>query len=159
MIEVIAQANENATQIAPAFTAVDGFFGVLFIFTLGWLIKIHGAVSKLEGIHGASMFEKKSPLSLTETGEKILTESGVKKYIDLHKDGLLKEFEGMKNAFDIQQKAREVIKKEFGKSDFDEAKNYLYNEGKEFDETVVAAGIYLRDIVLEERGHKKGVEA
>ena len=173
MIEVIAQASEGVVKMTDgvpniAFTADAAFVITIFVVVqiipstvlIIWLFKMHGRVSKLEGIDQQKRWtEGKSPLSLTDTGKKALIDSGIRGYIDQHKDGLLKKFEGVQNAFDIQQKAREVMKKEFEKSDFDETKNYLYNNSKDFDEAVMAAGVYLRDIVLEERGHKKGVEA
>ena len=130
---------------------IGGPFLLLVGCLVGWLYNMQGRVSKLEGAREEQLATKKSPVSLTNAGEKMLEESGGKKYLEINKDELIKEFSDMKNAFDIQEKAKEIIRQKIKESDFEEIKEYLFKEGKGVDDIELVMGLCLRDIVLEKK--------
>ena len=91
-----------------------------------------------------------SPLSLTDRGKKLLKESGLEEYIGQNKEELLKYFDGIDNPLDIQTRAKDVMVEKIRENK--RARDYTYNEGINELEIEIAAGIALRDVVLE---HKK----
>ena len=99
------------------------------------------------------LVQKGSPIILTEHGKELLEKSGGQEYINMHADDLYKKFENIDNAFDIQEKARNIIRDEAENKDFSVIKEYLYREGMSFDDLTLVMGIKLRDMVL----HKKGM--
>ena len=123
---------------------MGGIFAVLF--------KLHGRVSSLEGFKSGLLVTQQSPLALTETGEKVLEESGGKEYLENNKDRLIEEFSETKSAFDIQEKAKDIIKQEMGKDTFEKIKEYLFQEGKSARDIELVMGLQLRNMVLKNRG-------
>ena len=105
-------------------------------------------VSKIEG-RLDPYIQKKSPLTLTEKGTKLLKESGVEAYIEKNKDTLIKKFDDSISPLDIQEKAKKVMNEEIQKSIA--IKNYIYKEGEELESVVRVAGIALRDAVIKEK--------
>ncbi|MCY4577009.1 MAG: hypothetical protein OXB96_01065 [Candidatus Kaiserbacteria bacterium] len=133
--------------IVLASTLTPMFGGVFF-----WLFNIQGRLSKLEGVREEQLVAKKSPMTLTEAGERVLKESGGEVYLKSNKDRLVERFTMIKNAFDIQEKAKDIIRQEMQTDSFEKIKEYLFKEGKSADDIELVMGLRLRDVVLESRG-------
>ena len=147
--------------------AVVGHF-VAFIYKWGWVNK---AVENLEKIadrhdkHGERIIaletraevwtggdlNKRSPVALTEQGTEFLKKSGAEEYIERNKESLLKQFEGIDEPFDIQEKSLKVAGQELRKDK--KIKAFLYQEGeKNMNRITDVTGIALRDVVLKHKG-------
>ena len=157
--EVGQMVSNEPSKIAFTMDAIQvfGILGVPLLGLLGWLFNIHGRMSKLEGINeGKTLAQRGSPMKLTKEGEKLLHDSGGKKYLESNKEVLLREFDETINAFDIQEKAKELIRKKMKENsksgDINEIKAYLFKEGREINEIVLVMGLELRDIVLNDKG-------
>lgn len=105
-----------------------------------------------------SAFAGQSPISLLPKGEKILEESGLKRYIDENKEDLLSKCKSknpMQNPYDIQKAAFEFFDDiELGDELKESAKNTAFQHGVSMDTVRRVGGIYLRDICLTEAGFK-----
>lgn len=97
-------------------------------------------------------FENGSPIQLTAKGERILTESGFKNYIDSHRDTLLNYCQTnfkMDTAYDIQEVIFEYFRKLELEPDFEKKlKEYVFNEGISMELARRIGAIYFRDICL-----------
>lgn len=122
--------------------------------------KVEGFDTRLttfEGIAAQNLIGRQSPLSLLPKGEEILVDSGLKRWIDKHKDDLIGECNGCdtENPYDIQEAAFRL----FDKIDFmdfeSEIKLAAFNSGIPVNVMRRIGGIYFRDIFLEHCGHKK----
>ena len=121
--------------------------------------KVDENVKSIEHLKGSfdtlmktSIVQKGSPLRLTDTGKKLLEESGGKKLIEKVFDKLLPHFDKIDNAYDIQEKAKDVVKKIEVKDGIVAVKNYLFATGNSFDDLATAMSIELRDKVLKQKG-------
>ena len=145
----------NQVAQATSFFTVErvflGFILVLLVLELKWLFDMHGRISELEGAQKERLATSKSPMSLTDAGKKMLEDSGGKNYIHSHKEVLFDEFSDADTAFDIQERAKSVIRERLDHSDFKEIKEYLYKEGKSVDDIVLVMGLYLRDEALKNK--------
>ena len=93
--------------------------------------------------------------TLADVGTTLLHDSGGKKYIEANRESLLKKFDGINNAFDIQEKAKNVIREKVGETNgLEEIKKYLFNNGKSTEDIVLVMGIELRDTVFKHRNIK-----
>lgn len=94
----------------------------------------------------------KKSLSLTESGLKVLVESGGKKFIDDNKDKLLKYIfdQNPPTLLDIQELSKDSLLSEKGNQEFIPIKEYVYNGGLIFDDVIKALSLYLRDLALNE---------
>ncbi len=97
---------------------------------------------------------KKSPVSLSDRGTRVLAESGGQSFVEQNYAELKVEVENKKPAtsYDIQEAAKQVIEDIKDDSRINPIKEYLFKEGMELDDIVVVLGIYLRDKILKERG-------
>ena len=97
---------------------------------------------------------KKSPVTLTDRGNKILAESGGKKFVDDNYAELKKNVEDInpQTSYDIQEISHTIIERLKDDARINGIKDYLFKEGMQLSEIVDVLGIYLRDKILEERG-------
>ena len=111
--------------------------------------------SALEG-KMSGFFATASPVSLLPKGVKIIEKSGLKKYIDDHKDDFMKQCCGDKptNQYDIQTSAFNF----FDKLDFGEFESKLketsFQYGMSLEMLRRIGGIYFRDILLQKYNFK-----
>lgn len=109
----------------------------------------------------AASSKKKSPYTLTEFGEYILSESQGKECVDRNKDYLFGRIEaGLHSTpFDVERGALRAVWDLFLTDKADDVKNYIYNapdtitlNGKEYklnqNDVQVAMALYLRDLYL-----------
>lgn len=109
----------------------------------------------LEG-KAAGFFDNHSPITLTESGRRHLEQSGLKSYIDEHKDELMKACDHdktMQTPYDVQQVAFAF----FDSYDFPQdverkLKTYIYEQGASMDSLRRIGGIYFRDLCLAAHG-------
>ena len=109
----------------------------------------------LEGIlqERGPVIQRKSPITLSERGTRLLNESGAKKFVDAHLDELLKTVKERAPAtdYDIQEEAQKVIKELQNDPRLNPIKDFLFKDGSTLDEAITVMGIYLRDHILEKR--------
>ena len=115
------------------------------------LDRIETRITNIEGKNVA--YNSLSPLSLTEVGEKIINESGLKSFIDSNKEMLIKhcgDGQVFSTAYDIQNTAFECMDNyKFDDQTEKRMKETAYNNGISIDVVRRVAGIYFRDICLE----------
>lgn len=96
---------------------------------------------------------RKSPVALTDRGNKVLLESGGKDFIDES----FAELNGMVDAmnprtsYDVQEDSKKVIEALTSDVRINPLKEYLFKEGMELEDIVFVLGIYLRDKILESK--------
>lgn len=94
---------------------------------------------------------------LSEKGEKLFNESGIKNIIDSQKEMLftaIKE-KDPKNAYDVQEFSKQVIELLKDNSEIlGQLKDTAYKLGVGVEEILFVGSMYLRDIALKERGFK-----
>lgn len=109
-------------------------------------------LSTLEGRYSvSSITQNKSPITLTETGSKLLKESSADVFVDKNYDELLKKVQDHKtplSAYDVQEKCKEVIASYKGDDRFVPLKDFAFKQGIELNLIQIVASIYLRDKVL-----------
>ena len=93
-----------------------------------------------------------SPMRLTEVGEKVLNKSGCRQYLEDNKGDLLKQFDDAKTPFDVEEKAKDIIRNSRKEMDSYIDKDFMHDDGKSFDDVVFVLSIELRDMVLNARG-------
>jgi len=96
--------------------------------------------------------KRKSPVVLTDRGNKVLTDSKGNEFIDTNYTELKKAVEATnpQNSYDIQEASRKVVEGLKDDQRINQVKEYLFKEGMEFNEIVEVLGIYLRDKILKE---------
>lgn len=99
-----------------------------------------------------SLTEAKSPISLSERGSRILTESHAIEFIDDNErfSSLLKRVvsKNSSNAYDVQESSKEVMNELKEEGELDNFKDYLFKQGLLMDDLITVMGIYLRDKIL-----------
>ena len=111
--------------------------------------RIIESVAELKGSFNTYQFIKSdSPIKLTEGGVELLEDSGGKAYVDKNLEHLYMEFKGVDNEYDIQKKARDIMKAKEHDKNFDAMKKYLYEKGLHFNDLATVMGVYLRDMVF-----------
>ncbi len=121
--------------------------------------KIDGRVANIEGRMGIGYTAASSPIRLTPKGEEILIESGAKAIVD-KEDNKNEIFNKIiaepkpTNAYDAQEKTKQIIKALANESMFVPVKNYAFQKGVELDVVLNIISIYFRDFVLEKLGFK-----
>ncbi len=100
--------------------------------------------------------KRKSPISLTDRGNKVLNESGGKKFIDDNLSEFSSKVEAKepKTSYDVQEISKEVISGLQNDDRVNPLKDYLFKEGMEIDDIIFVLGIYLRDRILEQKHWK-----
>lgn len=118
--------------------------------------KVENFGTRITGLEGRmdSAFGSASPVALRTAGEKALTDSGLKKWIDDHKVELMTKCGGMENPYDIQSSAFKLFDTlDFG--DFEpKLKEAAFQAGWSVQVMRRIGGIYFRDICLEHKGFK-----
>ena len=84
--------------------------------------------------------------------KKVLNDSGGKEYLERNKDTLLGEFDDIETMFDLQERAKELVREKIKEGGFDAIKEYLFKEGRDTDEIVSVMGLALRNMVFEHKG-------
>lgn len=96
---------------------------------------------------------RKSPIDLTERGEKVLEESQGKKFIDDHYEELKRKVEenNPQTSYDFQEFSKKVVGELRDDERINPIKEYLFKEGMELDDIIEVLGIYLRNLILHEK--------
>ncbi len=122
--------------------------------------EIEAFESRLTNVEGRldGAFSSRSPLALLPRGQAVLEESGLKKYIEEHKEDLLRRCRAenaMSVPYDIQESAfRFFTTHRFG--GYEEVlKGSAFRHGISMNAIRRIAGIYFRDICLEASGYKR----
>ncbi len=104
-----------------------------------------------------SLTKRKSPLSLNEKGEDILSRSGSNKFVLENQEELVKKIKDKnpKSAYDVQVYAREVVESLQNEDRFTPFKDFAYKEGFDIEFIFIVMSIYLRDIALPLLGYTK----
>jgi len=84
------------------------------------------------------------------TGKAMLDDSSLKSFIDDNKDELIKSVESRKpqTNYDAEAASRSVMISLSGDPRLNKVKDYAFQNGKDLTMMLMAAGIYLRDLVL-----------
>ena len=140
-----------------------GFIGTLIgiaYYANGRLTRLETSVEWLkEALRGlkisaenaaTKLFDTGSPVSLTRAGQRVLNESGLKSYIDAHKDELIARCHGkpLSNPYQVQSRAFRL----FADVAFDESFEHQLNDfafanGMSADLMRRVGAIYFRDVV------------
>lgn len=99
------------------------------------------------------LLRRKSPVDLSERGEKVLVDSKGKDFVDGNYLELKKNVEekNPQTSYDIQEFSRLVIEELKNDERVNAIKDYLFKEGMELSDIVNVLGIYLRNRILQER--------
>jgi len=97
------------------------------------------------------IYNKKSPLSLTELGKKLVTESSLDKIFEQVKDDLVSmlEKEHLTTQYDVQEHARSLMDNLTDYSPFQPVKQYAFEHGQDLGQILRAGAIMLRDYYFE----------
>jgi hypothetical protein len=96
-------------------------------------------------------FDSHSPISLTDKGQKLLADSGMKKYIDNNRDVFLANCEDKTttNSYEIQEHIFSLFSKYTFPPEIDDMlKEYAFNQGVDMSVIRRIGAIYFRDICL-----------
>ncbi len=101
------------------------------------------------------IYKSKSPLSLTDFGQKLIEESGFDKVFEEEKDNLVQKLEAKNptTQYDVQEMARLLMSELTDYAPFEVIKTYAFEHGKDFAQILRAGAIPLRDYYLEQ--HKE----
>lgn len=116
--------------------------------------KVEGFDTRLTNFEGkqSNVFASASPISLKPIGVEALEGSGLKKWIDDHKNELLTHCARLNNPYDIQ----ESVFKQFDQLDFGnfeaQLKQTAFSYGWSIETMRRVGGIYFRDVCLKEHG-------
>lgn len=116
---------------------------------------------RLTNVEGrfSGAFQSQSPISLTVRGNKLLEDSGLKKYIDDNKNDLslnCKVKKNLNNAYDVQETSFNLLDSLVFDTNFDlKIKEYAFQQGIDIAVLKRVGGIYLRNLLLEELGMKE----
>lgn len=103
-------------------------------------------------------FAAHSPINLNSLGEKFLTDSGLKNYVDTNKDFLLKECgdRGVANPYEVQQQAFKLMDEyKFDDAFYANLQKFVFEKGTTIDVLRRVGGIYLRNVCLDSLGMKR----
>lgn len=94
-----------------------------------------------------SIYKDQSPLSLTDFGEELVNDSGLKVVFDDVKDDLAEMLQEMEpvSQYDVQEKARALMDNLAGYEPFKRVEKYAYDHGKDLNQILRAGAILLRD--------------
>ena len=109
-------------------------------------------VDRMMRLENIKIIEEKSPAQLTATGQTLLRKSGGLDYITRHQQDLSGQFDGVDDPFEIQEKARQLIREKIVNKEFAVDTHYLYEKAKTIDEVVLAVGTELRDVIFRIKG-------
>lgn len=106
---------------------------------------------KLENA-SARAFDVHSPIALTETGEQLLRDSGLKSYIDRRRSELTARLEAAAplDLYTIQESAFRLFDRHALDEKFDQdLRKFAFRSGTSIDLLRRIAGIYLRDLAVQ----------
>lgn len=121
--------------------------------------KIDGRVANIEGRMGIGYATSSSPIRLTSKGEELLSLCGAKEIVDKEEnkkriiDKILADPKPT-NAYDAQEKVKQIIKEMANDPIFVPLKNYAFQKGIDLDVILNIISIYFRDFALEKLGFK-----
>ena len=97
------------------------------------------------------IYQKGSPLNLTEFGIKLLKDSGFDGIFKIEKDNLAKKLEQYNpiTKYDVQERARELMDGLVDYAPFSSIKIYAFSNGIDFSQILRAGAIPLRDYYFE----------
>ncbi len=97
--------------------------------------------------------QKKSPISLTERGDKFLKDSGGEKFVDEHFTELLEKVESLspQTSYDIQESSKQAIEGLKEDERINPIKEFLYKDGSTLEDLFTVMGVYLRDKILKHK--------
>lgn len=98
--------------------------------------------------------KRKSPVVLTERGNKVLADSKGNEFVDALYTELKAAVDATspQTSYDIQESSKRVIAGLKDDPRINPIKEYLFKEGMELDEMFEVLGTYLRDKILKEKG-------
>lgn len=98
--------------------------------------------------------KRKSPLALTDSGEKLLKDSGGDVFVNENFSLLNQKVEDHipKTAYDVQELSQQVITWLKSEDVFNSIKDYAFKTGLPLEIIIEVMGIYLRDKILLEKG-------
>lgn len=98
-----------------------------------------------------NLYKDQSPLSLTEFGESLVTESGFLGIFPSVRDDLVRmlELENPTTQYDVQEMARGLMDNLTDYAAFQSLKSYAFEHGKDYQQILRAGAILLRDYYLE----------
>lgn len=101
------------------------------------------------------LLKRKSPVSLNESGEKLLHSSGGDEFVIKNLDELIKliEAKNPQSAYDIQEYSKTALKSLSSDARIIPLKDYAFKEGIELDDIITVMGVYLRDKALKRLGY------
>ena len=108
-----------------------------------------------------SLYRGRSPLSLTDDGEKLVRDSGLQDVLNDEKMqsdllGMLKK-KNPETRYDIQETAREMMDGLSNHDYFRNVKEYAFENGKDVRQILRAGSIILRDVYIEKVYNKQQV--
>lgn len=100
----------------------------------------------------AQIYNKKSPLTLTDLGKKLVTESGLDGIFETVKDDLAQQLEafGPTTQYDVQEDARALMDSLTDYAPFQSIKQYAFENGQDLGQILRAGAIMLRDYYFEQ---------
>jgi len=104
-----------------------------------------------EKIIDQQIYKSKSPISLTDFGKQLITESGFNEIFEQEKDNLVTKLEERNptTQYDVQEKARLLMSELVDYEPFQPLKKYAFEHGKDYAQILRAGAIPLRDYYLE----------
>ena len=121
------------------------------------VISIDNRVYYMEGRLEENYIKSASPMTLTEKGAEVLIESKAKEIVKTHKQEILDKILAdpkPTNAYDAQEKTKEIIRGMKDNSIFLSIKEYAFQKGINLYVILDIIAIYFRKFVLEELGFK-----
>lgn len=121
------------------------------------VISIDNRVYYMEGRLEESYIKSASPMTLTEKGTEVLIESKAKEIVKARKQKILDKILAdpkPTNAYDAQEKTKEIIRGMKDDSMFLSIKEYAFQKGINLYVILDIVAIYFRKFVLEELGFK-----
>ena len=164
--------NNRITDTGDTTQIMVVLFGAVMLALIGWMITLNNKTREIAGkfdiilagtqaripplnkdinakhYKESSVVETNSPRELTPIGRALLKDSGGKEYFDKNIGQLYKEFENKTTAWEIEDKAGEVIDRESKTDTFNKIKKYRYQKGISMDVILLTMTIELRDRVM-----------
>lgn len=109
--------------------------------------------TRLSTLEGKQLTKRNSPVDLTDYGTTVLNTSGGKAFVDSNYPELRDKVEENKpqTSYDIQEAARKIIGDLQEDTRLNTVKEFLFKEGMEWNDIAEVLGIYLRNLILDER--------
>lgn len=104
------------------------------------------------------LYKSKSPLTLTELGVQLVSDSGLEKVFHLEKEKLASMLSERRpeTQYDVQEKARALMDELTEYPPFESIKTYAFKNGQDLGQILRAGSILLRDYYLQIHSEIKG---